>query len=156
METFQSWYPEYYSHWLYPAVHVAVTISKLRSVRDISKALTASETSIQKILKFLAEHGLVLQQGEHFSPLETEWHLPSESPLIPQLHRIWRDKAIDTIIDKQPLDLHFSTAVSLTRKDADTIRTMILDFVKEATNVVRGSAEEDLFAMTLDWFQISK
>lgn len=148
---------QYYSHWYYSAIHVLVTIPKFRDIDSIAQALGLTRLQIQNALLFLTTHGLVEEKNGTFVPGSTQLHLGKKSPHVFQHHQNWRLKTLDTLgSDAYEQNLHYSTVSSLSEKDAEKIRAMMLQVIEDYVEKVKPSKEETLYAFTLDFFKLLK
>lgn len=144
----------YYSEWTYAAIHVALTIPNLRTVEAIANHFQLSNKKVHKILKFLDSVHLAKREGEQYLPTKTQLHLASDSVMIPKHHANWRFKAVRSIEEQEGVDLHYSTVVSLSRKDFEKLHGNLLKMIEEFQSVVKPSPEEELASFNLDFFKI--
>ena len=144
----------YYSEWSYAAVHVALTVPSLRSTDAIADHFQFPLKKVNKILKFLTSVNLAKQEGDKFFPTKTQLHLASDSVMILRHHSNWRLKAVRSIEEQDGKDLHYSTVVSLSRKDKEKLHGMLLKVIEDFQAVVKPSPEEQLAALNLDFFKL--
>ena len=145
---------QYYSAWYYAAIHVMLTIPEFQSKEAISNYLKISPQVVSKVFAFLIEVGLVAQNGNKFISGETKIHLEKNSPLISKHHTNWRMYAIRSFDNESENDLHFSSVFTLTEKDADQIRDILLGAIEQSVSVIKDAKEEQTMAMTLDFFKV--
>lgn len=147
----------YYSHWYYSAIHVLVTIPKFRNTDSIAQALGLTRLQIQNALLFLTTHGLIEEKNGSFVPGNTQLHLGKKSPHVYQHHQNWRLKTLESLgADSYEQNLHYSTVSSLSEKDVEKIRAMMLKVIEDYVEQVKPSKEETLYAFTLDFFKLLK
>ncbi|MEN0058502.1 MAG: TIGR02147 family protein [Bdellovibrio sp.] len=147
---------QYYSSWIYTAIHMMASLKPSRSVKEIAEALRLDLESVQEALHFLEKEELISQEAGHVAMGPTHIHLPADSVLIKSHHSNWRVKAMQTLDHPSPKNLHYSVVYSLSRKDAEIIKRKIVDLIQENLKTVAPSAEEVLFANTIDFFEIGK
>lgn len=146
--------PKYYSSWIYPACHIATTLEKPPTSRDLARLLRVSEDTVVKTMRFLSQAGLVNETGSGWTPGISRVFLKSDSPLIVSNHRNWRLRALSEIEADPSRGLHFSGLFSLSETDAIQIRTELLEKIEEVRSVVKASRAEELQVLGLDFFKL--
>jgi len=59
--------------------------------------------------------------------------------------------------DREDLhDLHYSSIVSLSMKDAIKLKDNLLERLEGDVKLIRDSAEEELYCLCLDWFSLKR
>jgi uncharacterized protein (TIGR02147 family) len=144
----------YYSTWHYAAIHVLLSVPRFQSPSAIAERLKLPFAMVSDCLEFLVSIGLAARQGENFRIGEKRIHLPSGSPLISKHHINWRMKAIQSFELPASNDLHYSSVISLSEKDARQIRSILLDSIEKAEPILKQSNEEAIFGMSMDFFRI--
>lgn len=147
----------YYSSWHYAAVHMGVTIPTLRSRAAISKALRITPDALAPILDFLSSVGLITKQAEKYYPGTTLIHLGKDSPAIYQHHTNWRIQALVMMhADVTQRNVHYSTVVTMSAKDAQKIRELFTQAISNASVIIKASPEEQVFGINLDLFRLDE
>lgn len=143
----------YYSAWYYTAAHILLTIPQYqaRSAVDARLGLGAKKTA--QILDFLVKAGLASQEGDHFRATKAKIHLGGDSPEILKHHTNWRNRAVLAAEKEIPEALHYSSVVSIAKRDVVKIREVILQMIEKFRAEVDPSKEEELFAFCVDWFR---
>lgn len=145
---------QYYSSWLYAAVHVALTIPHLRTKPAIAKHLGIGEVKVSEVLEFLTSIGLSeLREGEYF-PILKFILLGKGNYNLTKHHSNWRQRAIESLEHETLEDLHYSGVFSMSKKDAAKIKDLILEWIKKNLSIVEESKEEDLRAICVDFFSV--
>ena len=49
-------------------------------------------------------------------------------------------------------DLHYSSFMAISKKDAKKIRTMLLELIQNTEKIIKGSGEEELHVLLFDYF----
>lgn len=144
----------YYSSWHYAAIHVAVTIETLRSPQAIGQRLRLPVETVAEALEFLVSTGLVAEEGGRYLPGQTQLQLENTNKLISTLHTQWRLKTVQNLERRLRTDLHSSTVITLSRKDAERVREILASAITSAREVVVGSDSEEIYAFCLDFFRL--
>ncbi|MGE0762360.1 MAG: TIGR02147 family protein [Bdellovibrionales bacterium] len=144
----------YYSSWEYAAVHVIVTIMDYQQPQEIAKRLQLSESRVHQVLHHLADIGLVTQQGSRFKAGTKKIYLGNDSDLISQHHSNWRVRTLSALTAITDQDLHYSSAITISRADAKKLRRMVVDFIAQVTPLINDSKEEEIFSFCLDLFAL--
>jgi uncharacterized protein (TIGR02147 family) len=148
----------YYSAWYYAAIHVATSIPELQTRDRLAAALDLSPALISECLEFLIEQGLVTTKDGRFLIGPARMHLGSDSPMVSKLHANWRVQALKSLENTRgsaPGNLHYSTVLTLSHKDAKRVREALLRTIDETEKILRPSPEEVVYCIGMDWFQIS-
>jgi uncharacterized protein (TIGR02147 family) len=146
---------KYYSSWIYGAIRVGLTIPSLRKRENLLQALAIKENHLLEALTFLEGAGLVERRGEEYFPTKVHLHLGHDDSLIVRHHTNWRMKAMDAISKSNTEELHYSSVVSISKKDREKIRSILVGAVEKSMQVVKDSAEEELCVICADLFPIT-
>jgi uncharacterized protein (TIGR02147 family) len=147
----------YYSAWYYTAVHMLLDIQTSWTPALIARALGLSMARVSEILSFLTESGLIEQTPKGYRLLERQTHLDAESGLVSKHHVNWRLRAIQSLEGAHADSLHYSSVVTVARKDVPRIREIMLSAIEEIRKTVRATkAEDTLYSYCLDLFPIGE
>ncbi len=144
----------YYSQWLYAAIHTIVSIKAYSTIPQIAQRLRLKESTVQTALNFLNSINLVMHDEKGWRIGKGRIHLGADSPLISQHHENWRQAAIRSLIELKPTDLHYSSVVTLSNKDAEKIREVLVLAIANAKNIIRDSPEETIYGFNCDFFEL--
>lgn len=142
----------YYSHWSYAAVHMLSTIPEFQSVQPIAHRLGLSLAKVRSIVDFLETRKLVKFQNGKITPLEMDLHLGEESAAIVHHHTNWRLKAIESLGERDPNEIHYSLVFTASRQDLKKLRSLLLSAIKDCADIIRPSSEEEIACFNLDFF----
>ncbi len=145
----------YYSSWHYTAIHFILTIPGLTK-KSIAEYLGISEKTVSEVLEFLESVGLAEAEGNTYKTGITRIHLESDSPMISKHHTNWRLKAMHAIDLRREKDLHYSSVVTMSEKDAYNIKSVMVKAIEEIRAIVKVSPEEKIFCYTLDFFDLTQ
>jgi len=144
----------YYSSWHYAAIHIAVTIPRLRTRTALGRALRIPSRKLGEVLEFLVSVGLLSKEGEKYLPGPTQIHLPKDSPAIYQHHWNWRKQAmVQMHSDHADQNVHYSSISSISAEDAQKVRALLTQSISDAVRVIKTSPEEQLFGINVDFFR---
>lgn len=148
----------YYSSWHYAAIHVILSIPGLRTKSGIAQHLGISLSKVTEILEFLESVGLVKKLKNEYEISAQRIHLGADSPHFSKHHTNWRLRAIDSLNSINQAErgtsqnLYYSSAITVSKKDSQVIRSMLVKQIEEIKEIVRNSPEEEPFAFCLDFF----
>lgn len=145
---------KYYSRWSIAAIHVLLTIPEFRHRKSIAEKLNLSLEDINQAIDFLKEKGMVEENSGQLQVGKVGLHLGADSPAIRQHHTNWRIKAIDAVAKGTVEDLHYSSVVSVSKKDKEKFRSDLIQWIANFRKEVEASPEEDLAAITIDFFSV--
>lgn len=145
----------YYSSWIYGAVHAAVSLKDCRTPERIAHHLGLSVKQCSDALDFLLNAGIIeIGRNNDFIIGKKQIHLGSDSPMIARHHINWRLKAIQSI-ERDPTEgLHYSSVVSISKKDIETIKEILIQSIQKIKPIIKESPEEEVASFALDFFVI--
>lgn len=144
----------YYSAWYYAAIHVLLTLPKLRTQEALSRHLRVSTKIVSEVLDFLCSVSLAVREGQTYLVGSAELHLEIDSPMISKHQTNWRLQAIRSLENFREGDLHYSSVFTIHPEDANRIRASLVEQIQNATQIVRDSKEELSFAMGIDFWEV--
>jgi uncharacterized protein (TIGR02147 family) len=146
----------YYSSWLYSAIHILVTIPQFQTLGAIESALGIDSETTREVILFLVSTGLVEEKNGKILPGQTQIHLSKNSPHIRQHHANWRIMAVQSLSKNFRDDIHYSTVSSLSKKDAEALKNIFAEVIRDYTEKVKPSKEEVLYNFNLDFYSLTK
>ena len=147
---------QYYSSWVYAAIHVALSIPQLAKSADaLASYFNLSLWQVKNALKFLVQAEMAVENQGVYKIGPKQIHLGKKSAHLQQHHSNWRLKAIQSLETTQDTGLHYSSVVTLSRDDSFKIKELLLEAVKRSVDEIVASPEEEVFALTLDFFPMN-
>jgi uncharacterized protein (TIGR02147 family) len=146
----------YYSAWQYAAVHVALSIPELSSPDAIAKSLKIPLSQVRHILEFLLKTGLAAPKDHRTYAIGSKHiHLGAESSQVRNHHINWRVRAIQSLDADTKNNLHYSSAVTLSREDIPVIKEMLIQNLKSMNKVIQQSKEQEICGLNFDFFNLN-
>lgn len=142
----------FYSSWHYGAIHILVSIPGCNTERGIAKYLDLPIHKVVDILNFLQNVGLVIKEENRYRVGTSHIHLEHDSPMISKHHTNWRMKAIQSLDDVRPNDLHYSSVITCSEEDAIRLKSVLINAIDEMRAIIRPSKDEAQYAYSLDFF----
>ncbi|OFZ20511.1 MAG: hypothetical protein A2X94_10780 [Bdellovibrionales bacterium GWB1_55_8] len=142
----------YFSSWHYAAIHTLLSIPQFQNKERISKQLHIRLNRVSQVIDYLVRTGLIAFDGKKYSTGVSRLHLGNDSPLISKHHINWRIQAIKTLEHEDLDDLHYSSVVSLSNADVQTIKSILIKSVEAAKAVIKDSKEETVACFNVDFF----
>jgi uncharacterized protein (TIGR02147 family) len=146
----------FYSSWHYGSIHVLVSVPGCSTVKGISDYLGIPIEKTSEVIEFLVSVGLIVQVGDRYNIGTTHIHLENDSPMISKHHTNWRLQAIQSLDQKRPEDLHYSSVVTASYEDSPKIREILVKAIEQVRAVVRPSKNETAFSYGIDFFELRK
>lgn len=144
----------YYSHWVYSALHILVSVPAFQSRAKLLQAIDLDADLVNRAIDFLVESGFIKDRGGSLSIGPVHIHLPHDSPYIVNHHTNWRLESIHSLSQSQNTDLHYTGVWSLSKKTSESIRQKLLRVIQDNIDEVKESPEEEVYCYTLDFFKI--
>lgn len=146
---------QFYSTWIYAAVHILITIEQYQTKDAIAKYLGLSLKRVSETLDFLVSLGLAVEERGRFKTGSARVHLGSDSPMISKHHANWRLQAIRSLESEDFSEaLHYSSVVSISKADFIQIKSLLVKAIESSKAIIRDSKEEELYSFCLDFFQV--
>ena len=144
----------YYSSWHWSAIHIMLTIPVFSYSHAIASRLLLPEAFVIQCLENLQQMRLVVKQGKKWRVTQNDIHLPQDSPLTAMNHGNWRNRAVADAQMRSPGNVHYTALHSLSRKDFDVIKGILLSALDKSRQIVKPSSEEELACICVDWFSV--
>lgn len=144
----------YYSCWQMGATHMLLSIPAFQTRDALAKKLGVSLVRVDEILSALVDIGICKKDGLRYKLLAGSLHLDRHSPFIGQHHTNWRMCAARSLDFMKDSDLHYSSAVSLSKSDLAKVREIFTQALSESIEVIKTSGEEELGVICIDFFTI--
>lgn len=145
----------YFSSWIYTALHFMVSIPKYQKIEEICTRLNLKKNITLKHLDELKEQGLVDSSKDNNWEFKSgNFHLNKNSPLVICHHQNWRTRAIIDAQDFSNESIHFTAVYTLSENDTLKLKEMMLEFISSANRVVQTSENEECVAICCDFFKL--
>jgi uncharacterized protein (TIGR02147 family) len=144
----------YYSAWYFAAIHILLSIPGFQTRAAIADHLQLAPQLVSDVLDFLVSVDLAVEAGNKIRIGSSQIQLNDDSPLLSKHHTNWRMRSIQSLDAPSASDLHYSLVVTLSTKDVQKIRTLMLEVIERSEPILQESDEEQAFCMALDFFQI--
>ena len=145
---------QYYSDWLYGAIHMCSTVPSLQRLSNLKKHFNLDSKKLIEIVTFLANSGLVKFDGQSITPGKTNLYIGKNSPLVTQNHTIWRVKALNDLKHETDKDLHYTLCFSGSEEDWPKIREKIVEAIGDCLKIIRPSKEEKIGMLCIDFQEV--
>jgi uncharacterized protein (TIGR02147 family) len=146
----------FYSQWYYSAIRLLCSLEKSVSRSDIKKHFPLSDEKINQALDFLISRGLVKENNGKLEMAVANTFIPSDSPLVSRHHMNWRLKAIESHGNLKPEELAFTAPISVSEKDFEEIKKILLQSVQKISKIVSQSTPEMVACFNMDLFTVNK
>ena len=144
----------FFSSWHFMAINILITIPNFRTSSAIASRLSISTDLVDKTLTTLHELGFVRKEGSEWRTTNATIHQPRDSIFSSLNHSHWRKRASDDAFLGSESSLHYTSVCSLSKKDVDAIKQLVLQLIDESRKIVAPSVEEELYCLVCDWFRV--
>lgn len=145
---------QYYSSWIYGAIHILCAFSWIKTVEDIMKILGIDRPTVMECTQFLLEHQLISQKNNQFGIGKRQIHLGDDSRHVFNHHTNWRLKVIEKLGTQQKQKLNYSSLIGISRSDADKIKEILLNAISDINKTVQSSGEEQAYIVNIDFLDL--
>jgi hypothetical protein len=98
--------------------------------------------------------GILTEEQGRLTQGSARVHLPKESPFLIKHHSNWRMKAIQSLDNDPENDLHYTMVMSLSKKDVERMKKIILESVSKTDQLLKETGDEVVYSFCMDWFKI--
>lgn len=143
----------YYSSWIWSMIHVLTSIPQFQTAKAISERLSLPLMQVESVLSTLQSWGSVSNEKGTWKFAANEHHISKHSPLSTFHHSNWRQLSMLSSQKQLPESLHFTVVQSVSHKDFERIREMILELIGNVSSIARPSPSEKVYAFNCDFFE---
>jgi len=143
----------YYSEWYYAAIHVCVGVESLQKPEKMAAYLKLDLEVVQRTLHFLKAAHLIRRVGDRYEMASRKIHLKKDSPFVGKHHFNWKLQAMNNIGSLDSSDMHYTSVVTLSKKDFEKIRLLFMESIEKARSVVADSEEQIMACYAIDFFK---
>ena len=145
----------FYSNWYYSAIAVLSSIRDFQTPTALGIKTGLSKQKMNQAIEFLVRTGICINKNGSIRPGTNSTHLDSKSPIVSRHHGNWRVKAMEKHTDLQPeTDVAYTSPMSLSKDDAEKIRGLITDLVRNIAAIRDPSACEEAYFLNIDWIKL--
>ena len=144
----------FYSDWFYSAIRLLIGIEGFQGQEKISEYFGLHRTLVNEVLQFLLKSELIVNENGILKVGPSRTHLDSESPFIKFHHTHWRMKALEQVKYPSAEKLHYSSPMTLGRKEVETVRARLVKTIEEVGKIIDPSPNEELMCLNIDWFKV--
>lgn len=145
----------FYSNWYYTGIWALTSIQGFQTSEKIAKYFNLPILLVNQVVDFLIVTGLCVELNGNLEPGTTYVHLESSSPYLSRHHSSWRHKAIEKHPVLSESEIAYTSPMSLSAKDAEKIRKLIVEWVQEVNKIRDPSPCEELYFLNIDWIKLS-
>lgn len=146
---------KYFSNWIASTIHLATSSEKYQTVEALCARLSLPKKVVLETLDFLEDYKMVQRQGSRWSFAGGPLHLDrtTQTSRSFQVHRrLQTIKALQQ--DDGSENLHFSSVFTLDKETFDELRAAFLDIIEKAHKKIHAGGTDELYAMTIDMFEV--
>jgi len=140
----------YYSNWIFAAVHMGSTISRIQDFEKMAEVLKIDKSELLPVVQKLNQMGLINFRDRQIRPGNTRLYLDGHSPLIQHMHSSWRNKIIGLLSRDNTRNLHYTNCFSVSKKDFVRVKEILVQTIAATREVIGPSPEESLAVITMD------
>ena len=144
----------FYSNWYYSGIRLLTSIEGYQDIDSISEYFELPKARVRQVLDFLLAHKLCVEKNGKFEMGPQLTHIDGESPLVQRHHFNWRIKAMQHYEKLNASEMAFSAPLSISEKDFAAVRELLVQFVKNLSDIVKDSDAEKVACLNLDWFEV--
>lgn len=146
----------FYSSYIYSGVRLTASIGDGLSLTEVAERFQLSREKAAEILNFLATTNLIKEREGRFVLGTQHTHIERGSPFLSKHHQNWRIRALEQTERTTDRELQFTGPVSISRKDFDSVRELLVEVIAKSIDKVKASDPEDVACLLIDWFWLEK
>lgn len=145
----------YYSHWMYTAVAVLVSVPGLHTRRAIGERLKIEGPMLDQVIGSLLEYELVKEENGRLSVGPATTYVSPESPLVVRHHQNWRQKAQELMLRKDKRDFYFTAPLTISARDFEKFTQRLVEIIGELQGTVEKTKPEEVACINIDFFRVT-
>lgn len=143
----------FYSSWKYSFLYVLLSIPCDNQIEMIKSKSKLSDGEILKVINDLAKMGLIHKTNGTWLPTKKRIHLGPEDIQIGSHHKNYRSLCARELEELKKNSLHFSSAIALSKSDAQKIKDIFLKSIESSELIIKPSKEETVRILCVDFFE---
>ena len=144
----------YFSSWIWSAVHFLTSIPEYQTIASIANRLGIQQSQVAVILESLKSQDFISHSGTKWRYKSGEFHADKASPLVVFHHQNWRQRAVLDAQDLQNKSIHYTAVQTMSTEDAERIKALMFDFIRDASRIAGPSRPEEAVVITCDLFKV--
>ena len=145
----------FYSSWEFGAICMLTSIHGYQTKAKIQKRLNIPLDDCSKKIDFMLKSGILrIDPSGNITPGSKRLHLDKDSDLERGMQISWRLKAMESFSRQTSNEIRFSALYTLSDKDIETIREILIEAISKTEKVTAHTQEETLHALCIDWFKL--
>ncbi len=143
----------YYSNWLYTGIRNLTAVPGMDHAQILADHLGLEPQIVQKVLRFLLENGLCVEENGRITYGPASTHTDKDSPYVNKHHQNWRLRGLHNMELRREEDLFFTSPMSLSHEATEEIRKLIPTFIQSVMKISSPSPSETVACLNIDWFR---
>ena len=142
---------QFYSSWIYPMIQLFVSQEKKPATFPvIREKFDLATREAQRIISFLTEIGLIIEEKGVYKTGPINTHLDKSSPFVVSHLRNWRIKAMEKTDKFTEEELMYSCSFSISKEDFAVLREEFLQVIQKFLKTAQASPSEELGLLNID------
>lgn len=147
---------QYYSSWIFAAVHIACLSSTRQTPERIATSLGLPLSAVHEALEFLQNSRLVVEEKGRYQVQVSRLHLSARDHHLKNHHVNWRLAAIRQIQFGGEGNLHYSSVMSISSSVFERMKELLLKVVEDSEPLIATSPDDQVAVLNLDLFGIGR
>lgn len=145
---------EYFSSWIYAAVHLACLMENFREPGAIARRLGLEKAVVAEVLWKLESMGMIAKGKKGFESGKTQLHLPKGSLHLRQHQMNLKAKSLE-MVQKGAEGMQYISLVSISKEDFQRVFEALVETLNRARPIIDASTAEDLYIFNIDLARLS-
>jgi len=148
----------FYSEWLYSGMRMLTSLPDYQRPDAIAGALGLPLSLVNRVLAFLVDHGLCIEdKNGRFQLGPKRTMLEASSPLVSRHHANWRLRVTEEYPRLTAEDFAFTAPLTISEKGFKQARAELANTVEKISALVgENEAPEHLVCFNLDWVKLTR
>lgn len=148
---------EYFSSWIWSALHIATSLNKNLSSQKLAEQLKIEESYVLYVLNKLVEYDLVSFKNGNYVYKSGDLHLKSNSPLLTHFHSTWRQKSIyEFQQQKTKKGVNYTVVQTIAKDDSQKFQQELRELIQKFESTAGPSVAEVLVSFNLDFNELTQ
>lgn len=143
----------YCSSWIPSALHSATSCDGFQTINSLASRFNMDKSTVQYYLQQLEKFNLVRFEKNKWVFNGGSLHFPKNSSMDQTFQTHQRIHALHKLSERQPLDIHYSSVLSIDLKTSQKIKEIIISTLAEVHKVAEPAESQDVHTLCIDFFK---
>jgi uncharacterized protein (TIGR02147 family) len=145
---------QYYSSWIWSAVHILVSNPEMTSSDRIAQQLNLPKNLVEEVLSWLEQKKMIQKNFKGWTVLSTQLHLNANSPMHETHQSNWLQRALFDLQGRNANSLHYSSVFTVDEETFQSLKRSLVDHIEKMNQKIIPAPAEQLVCLSTHLFRV--